>query len=179
MKYDDWDLVFNASTVSSASGHLDDCLSTGEDSLTPTQFYQMMIGYLTWSLSQDDKAPKQSAQVPGYAQRASDEWASMASYSKDAGDFTLRSLEIMEDMLRYDQDLIYNEKGYFGLTNGGEAEKGMLIAKIDDANDLRLLKKGEGGGEYYEYVDRVFLNFLPSQVKAIQDEATVQYLELR
>ena len=66
----------------------------------------------------------------------------------------------MEDMLRYDQDLIYMENGFFGLTNGGEAEEGMSIALIGDSDVFYLLKSREGCEGCYRFVDMVFLNFL-------------------
>ncbi|KAJ3546964.1 hypothetical protein NM208_g1736 [Fusarium decemcellulare] len=100
------------------------------------EYRQIMIGFLAWSFSRDDNAPDQSRQAPNYAQQTSEQWATMADDEDNFEDFTLSQLKRMEDMLRYDRDLIYTENGFFGLTKSGEAEEGTSVALIGDILQL-------------------------------------------
>ncbi|KAF5014024.1 hypothetical protein FDECE_5 [Fusarium decemcellulare] len=162
---------------------MDSNRSPAEESTTAAdEYHQTMIGFLAWSLSKDNNAPDQSRQAPNYAQQASKQWATMADDEDNFEDFTLSQLKRMEDMLRYGSDLIYTENGFFGLTNGGEAEEGMSVALIGNSDEFRLLRKGEGRERYYEYVDVVYFNFLGEKIdklEKISKDAKVERIELR
>jgi hypothetical protein len=89
----------------------------------------------------------------------------------------------MENDLRYSRDLVLTRNGYFGLTNQNEAEEGLLIALVGGARDLVLLReKTEGDVTWYEFVDRIFLNYLSEVVEQLNDihgNTMVQGLEIR
>ncbi|KAF4470475.1 ankyrin repeat [Fusarium albosuccineum] len=145
-------------------------------------YHQIMLGFLASSLSKDNDAPDQSRQTPNYAQQASEQWATMADDEDNFEDFTLSQLKRMEDMLRYGSDLIYTKNGFFGLTNGGEAEEGMSVALIGNSAEFRLLRKGEGRERYYEHVDIVYFNFLGEKIdklEKISQDAKIERIELR
>lgn len=149
--------------------------AAGND-MTPETHHQLLIGYLTWLLS---KGQKTLNQVPSYAQQASKVWSSASNDTANFSDFLFSNLQLMESMLRYDIDLLYTEKGYFGLTNSGEAEEGMPVAMISYDNEFRLLREKE---MFYEFVDTVFFNFLDeefSEPEDIYQDLQLRRLELR
>ncbi|KAF4446834.1 putative ankyrin repeat domain protein [Fusarium austroafricanum] len=151
------------------------------DTTTPETLHRLSIGYLTWLLSKAEETSNQEApnQDPGYAQQARKIWSSMSSDKADFTDFLFTKLQSMEGMLRYGKDLVYTEKGYFGLTNSGEAEEGMSVAMISRDNEFRLLRKRE---TFYEFVDTVFFNFLDKEFSEPEDiykGLELERLELR
>ncbi|KAF4948157.1 hypothetical protein FGADI_9852 [Fusarium gaditjirri] len=150
--------------------------SATENDTTQEPLHRLLIGYLTWLLSKGKQTPNQD---PDYAQQASEIWSSKSSDTAGFADFLFTNLQSMEGMLRYGRDLVYTEKGYFGLTNSGEAEEGMPVAMISRDNEFRLLREKE---KFYEFVDTVFFNFLDAEFSEPADiykEIELERLELR
>ncbi|KAL4724248.1 hypothetical protein ACLX1H_008861 [Fusarium chlamydosporum] len=143
---------------------------------TPETLHRLLIGYLTWLLSAGNETPNEQ---PSYAQQASKVWSSTYNDTADFSDSFFSNLQLIEGMLRYDRDLVYTEKGYFGLTNGGEAEEGMSVAMFSRDNEFRLLRERE---MFYEFVDTVFFNFLDEEFGEPEDiykGIRLQRLEIR
>ncbi|GAW21450.1 hypothetical protein ANO14919_109690 [Xylariales sp. No.14919] len=62
----------------------------------------------------------------------------------------------MEDDHRYERDIVYTEKGLFGLTAMIAAEEGTVVALIGGMRDLQLLRRRTASEEiWYELVDVV------------------------
>ncbi|EMR63213.1 hypothetical protein UCREL1_9834 [Eutypa lata UCREL1] len=107
--------------------------------------------FLAWKLSTDKDIPKSARKPPVYLQSLVAAWETRSQARKD---FDLTICQKMEGRLRYDADLVYTEKGNFGLTNKGEAEEGMAIALVGGSRYLTLLRerKDDSQERWYEKV---------------------------
>lgn len=137
--------------------------------------------FLAWKLSTDKDIPKSARKPPVYLQSLVAAWETRSQARKD---FDLTICQKMEGRLRYDADLVYTEKGNFGLTNKGEAEEGMAIALVGGSRYLTLLRerKDDSQERWYEYVDRVFMDHLDGNIKTldqIDKNAIIERLEIR
>ncbi|KAF9873739.1 metallo-beta-lactamase domain-containing protein [Colletotrichum karsti] len=139
-----------------------------------------ILSYLAWALSHDQRAPPQSRIVPGHMLEEVASWNSRSEASKY---FSLQVLKRAEDRLYYDKDLVYTENGYFGITNGGEAEEDLAIAVIAGAKDLTMLERKQNGDQecWFEYVDNVWMNYARKveKLEEISGGAKMERLEIR
>ena len=91
----------------------------------------------------------------------------------------------MELCLRWGWDLVYTARGHFGLAFQGEAEEGMSIALLDTVTDPCLLRDNNSDAQaerWYEYVDRVFIDYTTTEVKSLEEideRAKTERLEIR
>ncbi|KAM5352815.1 hypothetical protein ACJ41O_005537 [Fusarium nematophilum] len=141
--------------------------------------YLRMSTFLVWAISTAAAVPLQSKFVPDYLRGEFSAWAVQSRARKD---FDLEVCKDLEDRLRYDRDLVYTENGLFGLTNGGEAEKGMLVAVLGGASDLCLLRKMDEPESHYEYVDTVFMRYIMGKIEKLEQickEPKIERLEIR
>lgn len=138
-----------------------------------------IYSYLLWRLSKSTDTPRQSTAVPPATQTNVTDWETI---SQGQADFDLDICRTMDKRLRFGKDVILTEKGYFGLTNGGEAQEGMVVALVSGAENLCLLEENTDGREtWYEYVDVVHLRLLEriETREQITGEAGVKTLEIR
>lgn len=141
---------------------------------------KQVAAFLAWKLSTDSDIPACSRQAPRSLQGMIDLWEAR---SEARDDFDLDICHNMEDKVRYDRDLVYTHSGYFGLTNKGEAEEGLWVAVVGGSMDLVLLREKRSGGDtWYEFVDRIYLNYYGAKVEKLEDmrgNTTIQRLEIR
>ncbi|KAI1371190.1 ankyrin repeat-containing domain protein [Hypoxylon crocopeplum] len=141
---------------------------------------EQVAAFLAWKLSVDADVPSCSKQAPHYLQSRITKWEARSRARKD---FDLDICHNMEDELLYETELVYTEKGYFGLTNRGEAQEGLWVAIVGGAHFPVLLReKRENQDVWYEFVDRVFLNHLTETVEKLEDmhgNVRIQRLEIR
>lgn len=154
----------NAGALFDTIFRLDSLPHSSDDGMTADRAFILLIGYLAWTIYRDVDTLEQSRTVPDYVKRATDRWFEESIDAEAFIDFEIDNLTLMEDLLRYNKDLIYTENGYFGLTNHGEAEDGLSIALVGKDSTFRLLRKKENHNPYYEYVDVVFLNFMGEEI---------------
>jgi len=153
----------NAGALFDTIFRLDSLPHSSDDGMTADRVFILLIGYLAWTLHRDVNTLEQSRTVPDYVKRATDTWFEESTDAEAFIDFEIDNLTLMEDLLRYNKDLIYTENGYFGLANHGEAEDGLSIALVGNDSTFRLLRKKDHN-PYYEYVDMVFLNFMGEEI---------------
>ncbi|KAF5026432.1 hypothetical protein F66182_1497 [Fusarium sp. NRRL 66182] len=172
----------NAMALFTTIMDIEKVLADENKTINADQLHSMLIGFLTWSISEDKDIPRQMKHVPEYARQAMQIWFDQFDNSQGFHDFELQNLALIEDTLRYNMDLVYTEHGYFGVTNGGEAEEGMSVAVVGNDNELRLMRNRDSPEEIYEYVDKVFLNFLHQKIGNLEEafgEIEIRRLELR
>ncbi|RBR16525.1 uncharacterized protein FIESC28_06934 [Fusarium coffeatum] len=136
----------------------DDGVKTGED--IADEAFSLLLGYMVWTLSRKVDA----LETPDYAKQAANPWFEESTNAETFTDFEIDNLVLMEGLLRYGNDLIYTENGYFGLTNAGEADDGMSIALVGHGSTFRLLRKRGDSEPYYEYVDLVSINLMGQEI---------------
>ncbi|KAJ4017755.1 hypothetical protein NW752_001663 [Fusarium irregulare] len=139
------------------NGH--DGVRTGED--IADEAFALVLGYMVWTFS---RKADDALKPPDYAKQAANPWFEESTNAETFTDFEIDNLVLMEGLLRYGNDLIYTENGYFGLTNVGEAEDGMSIALVGHGSTFRLLRKRGDSKPYYEYVDLVSINFMGQEI---------------
>ncbi|KAM0497400.1 hypothetical protein ACHAP8_006892 [Fusarium lateritium] len=170
----------NAMSLFNTIASFEDKLNNEDKGVTPERILPLLTGYLIWALSTNKDTPGLSKTAPDYAEQFAERWAEESDEA--FADFELDNLKLVEDVLRTDKDLIYTENGYFGLTNPGEAEVGMVIAIVGTDATLRLLRKKEDTTPFYEYVDMVFLNTMGQEVDKLEHmfrNVTPERLEIR
>ncbi|QPC70356.1 hypothetical protein HYE68_001108 [Fusarium pseudograminearum] len=145
-----------------------DTSNENDDSMTAERILPLLTGYLIYTLSKNMDTPEVSKTAPDYAERFAETWAKESDDAEAFIDFELDNLKLVEDVLREDRDLVYTENGYYGLTNTGEAEVGMVVAMVGGDTALRLLRKKEDTTPFYEYVDMVFLNTMGQEVENLE-----------
>ncbi|RGP59491.1 ankyrin repeat domain-containing protein [Fusarium sporotrichioides] len=148
----------------------------------PERVLPLLAGCLIWTLSMNTNTPGLSKTAPEYAERFAEKWAQESGDNEAFVDFELDNLKLVEDVLRVDKDLIYTENGFFGLTNPDEAEVGMVLAMVECAHTLRLLRKKDDTTSLYEYVDMVFLNTMGQEVDKVGRmfrDVALERLEIR
>ncbi|PTD07843.1 Ankyrin-3 [Fusarium culmorum] len=154
--------LFTTITNSSDTSNEDD------NGTIPEKVLPLLTGYLIYTLSKNMDTPELSKTAPNYVERFAETWAKGCDDAEAFIDFELDNLELVEDVLREDRDLVYTENGYFGLTNTGEAEVGMVVAMVGGDTTLRLLRKKEDTTPFYEYADMVFLNTMGQEVENLE-----------
>lgn len=136
--------------------------------------------FLAWKLAKDEEAPDFCKRPPVHLSRALEDWEARSKVRKD---FDLDICQRMENRMRYDRDLVYTEKGYFGLTNGGEAEEDMKVALVGGDHYFSLLEEiCDDQESWYEYVDRIHMPHVTKEVQRLEQldkNAKVERLELR
>ncbi|OBS24206.1 hypothetical protein FPOA_04753 [Fusarium poae] len=172
----------NAMSLFTTITSFEDKLDKEDNGPIPERILPLLTGYLIWALSMNMDTPGLSKTVPDYVERYAEMWAKESDGNESLVDFELDNLKLVEDVLKVDKDLIYTENGYFGLTNPGEAEVGMLVAVVGTDAILRLLRKKEDTTPFYEYVDMVFLNTMGQEVDKLEQMfpyVTPERLEIR
>ena len=140
-----------------------------------------MAAYLAWRLSKDENTPESSKEPPESLKSLVAAWESRSRAW--GGDFDLAICQRMESQLRYERDLVYTERGHFGLTNKDEAEEGLVVAFISGAPFLSLLREKRVDQErWYEYVDCICMGYLLEKTEMLEDltgKCGIDRLEIR
>ncbi|PCD34539.1 hypothetical protein FGRA07_08857 [Fusarium graminearum] len=172
----------NAMALFATITNFNDTSDEDDGSTTPERILPLLTGYLIYTLSKNMDTPGVSKIAPDYVKRFAETWTKEYDDAEAFVDFQLENLKLVEDALREDRDLVYTENGYFGLTNTGEAEVGMVVGMVGGDTTLRLLRKKEDTTPFYEYADMVFLNTMGQEIENLErvyGELSPERLEIR
>ncbi|KAK6949552.1 hypothetical protein Daesc_009635 [Daldinia eschscholtzii] len=127
-----------------------------------------IVSFLAWKLLNDDKTPSKSKHAPAFLQSYIASWDDR---SRECKDFDLSICRRMEKSHSYDMDIVYTEKGYFGVTYVGGAEDGMVVALIGGCSQLSLLReKSDSQNIWYENVAFVcYYGWTDDNIKKLED----------
>lgn len=149
----------NLASLLSTLMKLDDC-STDES----IDF----AAYVVWQLMTDNETSQIFKAPPGFLQDGIQAWEKS---SKESKVFDLDICRKMERQHRYDYDLVYTDKEYFGLAPHRRGYEGLVMTVIGGCKELVLLRrKSSGEDTWYQYVSKVSTHdWTKNKIKTVRD----------
>ncbi|QPC78184.1 hypothetical protein HYE68_008936 [Fusarium pseudograminearum] len=134
----------------------------------PTDDDMSSAAYVAWRLITDNETSEISKAPLDLLQDGIQAWEKS---SKESDVFDLDICSKMECRHRYDYDLVYTDKGYFGLAPRRDGDEGLVVTLIGGCKDLVLLRrKASGGDTWYEYVSKVYMyGWTKDKIKTVED----------
>ncbi|XEV04947.1 hypothetical protein FSHL1_010234 [Fusarium sambucinum] len=126
------------------------------------------VAYVVWQLMADNDISEILKAPPEFLQ---DEIEACERSSNEQADFDIAICNDMERRHHYYHDLIYTDKGYFGLALNGEVCEDLVVTIVGGCPDLVLLRrKSRDDDTWYEYVSKVYMNgWTTDKVKIVDD----------
>lgn len=87
----------------------------------------------------------------------------------------------MQRATSYDPDLLYTDKGHFGITNlDEEVEENMVIVVLAGAEELCMLReKWQEGSRWHEFVDSAYMNHMKEYIAKSDKGEVIERLKIR
>ncbi|OBS20375.1 hypothetical protein FPOA_06748 [Fusarium poae] len=124
--------------------------------------------YVAWKLMMDNDTSEIFRAPPDSLQDRIGAWKTS---SKELPDFDLSVCKNMERLHCYGYDLVYTEKGHFGLAPSREGNEGLVLAVVGGCRDLVLLRrKSSDQDTWYEYVSQVYMyGWTKDKIRTVED----------
>ncbi|KAM0371694.1 hypothetical protein ACHAPZ_010216 [Fusarium culmorum] len=124
--------------------------------------------YVLWQLTTDNETSEIVKAPPDSLRDGTQAWEKPSQVSEFVD---LDICRKMESRHRYGYDLVYTEKGYFGLAPHRGGDEGLVVTVVGGCRDLVLLRrKSSGGDTWYEYVSKVYMyGWTKDKIKTVAD----------